>query len=203
MNTNPDDNKLALWLDGELMGAERDEFEDSLRTCPDGEDFFRQRDELRSWQKMLSEALPSSEEPPYPDFFNSRIGAALDAGRAIDGGVRKRMFFWRKLLMPMAVCAGMVLAFLLGARSQPAPVEIDVTGAPKAIPVEPILYTPESGVVAKYLAGAEATATAVILDGVAAIPDDQDFSETVSLPVGEEGDFMAGVEELNVGELAL
>lgn len=185
------------------MGAELDEFENSLRSRPDREEFFRQRDELRGWQKMLSEALPSSEEPPYPDFFNSRIAAALGAGRTIDDGARKLTFSWRKLLMPVAACAGMVLAFWLGARSQPAPVEIDVTGAPKAIPVEPILYTPESGVVAKYLAGAETTATAVILDGVAAIPDDTDFSETVSLPVGGEGDLMVGLEELNVGELAL
>ena len=93
--------------------------------------------------------------------------------------------------MPMAACAGMAMAFWFGMQSQSRPIEIDVTGAPKAIPVEPMLYTPESGVEAQYIAGTDAAASVIILNGVDAISDDTDFSETAAVQSIREMDATA------------
>jgi hypothetical protein len=84
--------------------------------------------------------------------------------------------------MPAAAAAGMVIAFQLGARTQPVAqvVDIDVSNAPRAIPVEPILYTPEKGVKARWFNSAEAEAFVIVLEGVPAIPDTVDFSKSLS-----------------------
>ncbi len=193
MNTNPDEAKLALWLDGELRGEELREFEEALRAGPDYQECLRQRNEVIRWRTMVSGAVPASEEPPYPEFFNSRIASAIQRSVAVRT-VGKRAFSWRHLLMPVAACAGMAMAFWLGARSQSRPVEIDVTGAPKAIPVEPVLYTPESGVDAEYIAGTGSSAAVIVLNGVDAIPDETEFSETVEVSTAGENDSMAGLE---------
>ncbi len=194
MTTNPDETKLALWLDGELRGDELREFEAVLHDRPDYQELLCKRDGVVRWKSMVSGAVPASQEPPYPDFFNSRIASAIGSARPAE----KRAFSWRSLLTPLAACAGMVLAFWLGTRSQPRPVEIDVTGAPKAIPVEPVLYTPDSAVEAKYIAGTSASASAIVLKGVDAIPDEKDFSETVAIP--DSGDSDATVERKETPE---
>jgi hypothetical protein len=191
MNTNPDETMLALWLDGELREEQLREFEAVLRDRPDYQELLRKRDGVVRWKSMVSAALPASKEPPYPDFFNSRIASAIQPARPAD----RRAFSWRSWLTPLAACAGMALAFWLGARSQPRPVEIDVTGAPKAIPVEPVLYTPDSAVEAKFIAGTGESASAVVLKGVDAIPDDEDFSETAAIP--DSGDLDATVDREN------
>lgn len=105
--------------------------------------------------------------------------------------------------MPTVACAGMVVTFWLGTQSsRPAPIaEVDVTGAPKAIPVDPLLYTPESGVVAECFSSAGAEATVIVLSGVDAIPDDTDFSETVSSSSSGEIDATAAIENGNTGEM--
>jgi hypothetical protein len=116
---------------------------------------------------------------------------------------KKPRFSWRALLMPATACAGMVLTFWLGTRSHPAPLEVDVTGAPKAIPVEQILYTPEDGVVAECFSSAGAAATVIVLDGVDAIPDETDFSETVFMKTAREIDATAGIQAENDGQQGL
>ena len=49
----------------------------------------------------------------------------------------------------------MVLAFWMGTKTQSGPPEVVVAGAPRAIPVEPIVYTPERGVKADWFASDE------------------------------------------------
>jgi hypothetical protein len=90
--------------------------------------------------------------------------------------------------MPLAACAGMVLAFWLGMKTQSAPAmpEYDVAGAPRAIPVEPIIYTPDGGVEAEWFASSDAAATVIVLNGVEAIPDEMDFSKSAAVPEGGE-----------------
>ena len=87
----------------------------------------------------------------------------------------------------------MAFAFWIGARQSAVP-EIDVTGAARAIPVEPVLYTPEQGVEARWFDSEDALATVIVLDGVQAIPDDIDFSHTVYLNHEREIDSTAAIE---------
>ena len=188
MNTNPDEATLALWLDDELTGGELAAVESWASTRPDQ---LAAREEIRSWRSMVAGALPATEEPPYPEFFNTRVLQAIRETPSKPKAAVKKPFSWNSWLMPLAACAGMVLAFWFGKHSGKVP-EYNVAGAPKAIPVEPVLYTPENGVAAEWIASAPASATVIVLKGVAAIPDSTDFSETVFQPTGREIDSTAG-----------
>jgi anti-sigma factor RsiW len=176
MNTNPDDTKLAMWLDDELHGEELAAFEAGAGSQPE---LRAARAEVRRCRELLGSALPAAEEPPYPDFFNHRVARAIHA-LAPQPAVVRRRFSWSSLVMPLAACAGMALAFWLGVKSHAAPADVVVAGAPRAIPVEPFVYTPESGVMAEYFASTKASATVIVLNGVAAIPDSIDFSSSSS-----------------------
>lgn len=190
MNTNQDEAKLALWLDDELEGEELASFESWAMSQPE---HMAAREETRRWRSLMASAIPASEEPPYPDFFNSRIAQAIREQAPKVVTPVKRRSIWQTFLMPLAACAGMVLTFWVGKNAQ-KPVEIDVAGAPKAIPVEQLVYTPESGVKAEWFASTEASATVIVLDGVRAIPDTMDFSETTYVPNNREIDSTAEVD---------
>lgn len=190
MNTNPDEATLAMWLDDELTGPEKSAVEAWAIQHPEQ---LAAREEIRRWRATISDAIPASEEPPYPDFFNSKVLQAIREQAPAPVTSEKKPSFWKSRLMPMAACAGMALTFWVGTKSSPAP-EIDVAGAPRAIPVEPVVYTPDTGVNAELLASSDASATVIVLSGVTAIPDATDFSETVYVPMDREIDSTADVE---------
>ena len=185
MNTNPDEVTLALWLDDELTGEELAAVEAWAAGQPAQ---LAAREEIRRWRATVANAIPASEEPPYPDFFNTRILQAIGQSE-----VRKpeaRVPFWKSWLVPAAAFAGMALAFWVGTQSGGR--VFDVAGAPRAIPVaEPLLYAPESGVDAELVSSPKAGATVIVLNGVAAIPDSTDFSHTAYLPGEREIDSTA------------
>ncbi len=185
---NPDEATLALWLDDELTGANLATVEAWAAGQPEQ---IAARSEVRRWRAMVASAIPASEEPPFPDFFNSRVLQAIREQTPKPQVAEKVSSFWKSLLFPAAACAGMALTFWAGARTQVIP-EYDVAGAPKAIPVGPVLYTPVSGVNAEWFASTKASATVIVLSGVSAIPDATDFSETVYLPMEREIDSTAG-----------
>ncbi|RYD21327.1 MAG: hypothetical protein EOP88_11785 [Verrucomicrobiaceae bacterium] len=195
MNTNPDESTLALWLDDELTGEELAAVEAWAASQPEQ---LAAREEIRQWRKTVATALPAVEEPPYPDFFNSRVMQAIREQTPVTAPspaaqpAARKSFGWNSWFMPLAACAGMALAFFVGSKTAKTP-EIDITAnAPRAIPVEPVLYTPEKGVNAEWIANNEASASVIVLNGVAAIPDSMDFSETVMLPTVDESDRTAG-----------
>lgn len=187
MNTNPDEAALALWLDDELEGGDLAAVEAWAATRPEQ---LAAREEVRRWRAMMASAIPASEEPPYPEFFNSRVLQSIREQAPKAAVAAKKSFLWKSWLMPTAACAGMVLTFWVGTKTRTT-ADINVAGAPKAIPVEPVVYTPESGVKAEWFASKKASATVVVLDGVTAIPDATDFSATVDVPMDRESDSTA------------
>ena len=184
MNTNPDETTLALWLDDELTGEELAAVESWAQNHPDQ---LAARAQIREWRSMVASAVPATEEPPYPDFFNSRILQSIRETAPHEAAphqapvVAKKPSFWKGWFMPLAACAGMVLAFWTGTKAaKPGDiVEYDVSNAPRAIPVEQLVYTPDMGVNAELFASSHASATVIVLSGVAAIPDSTDFFSTV------------------------
>ncbi len=187
MNTKPDEATLALWLDDELTGENLTAVEAWAVTEPVQ---IAAREGIRQWRAMLVATLPASEEPPFADFFNSRVLQAIHAQPALSKVVRKPRFLWNSWLMPLGGCAGMALAFWVGKNSQSLP-EYDVAGAPRAIPVEPDVYTPESGVEAKWYSSKDAAATVIVLNGVAAIPDTTEFPPSADIPVERDSNSTA------------
>ncbi len=182
MNTNPDEIRLALWLDDELTGTDLAEMDAWAATRPEQ---LAARDELRSFRSMIAANLPASEEPPYPDFFLSRVNQGIRDLQAAEAPAKPAAAvpFWKSWLMPIAACAGMVLAFGIGKRSNEAPAALTVVPS-----VAPVVYSPEEGVDAEWFASTSAGANVIVLEGVAAIPDSTDFSETVYVPTISESD---------------
>jgi hypothetical protein len=187
MNTNPDETRLALWLDDELTGTELAEMDAWAADQPEQ---LAAREELRDYRKLMAETLPASEEPPYADFFLSRVNQGI---RDLEQAEEKERVpaasvvpFWRSWLIPIAACAGMVFAFGIGRKTvDPAqPIAVVPSAAP-------LVYTPEEGVDAEWFASSNAGATVIVLQGVNAIPDSTDFSETVYVPTLRESDRMA------------
>ena len=187
MNMNPDEATLALWLDDELAGGDLAAVEAWVSGRPEQ---VTAREDVRRWRAMMAAAIPAAEEPPYPDFFNSRVLQSIREQAPKLELVPKKSFLRQSWLMPLAACAGMALAFWVGTKTH-APADFDVAGAPKAIPVEPVVYTPETGVKAEWFASTQASAMVVVLNGVAAIPDATDFSETAGVPMLREIDSTA------------
>ncbi len=187
MNTIPDEAKLALWLDDELEGDDLATFEAWVSSQPQ---HLVAREEVRQWRALMASAVPASEEPPYPDFFNSRIAQAIREPAPKIPAAAVRRPFWKTLLMPVTACAGMVLAFWVGAKSQKATPEYIVEGAPRAIPVEPLVYTPENGVEAEWFSS-DVSSMVIVLNGVRAIPDAMDFSASTYVPNEREFDSTA------------
>jgi hypothetical protein len=190
MNTNPDELTLALWLDDELSGSDLSAVEAWAADHPEQ---IQLRDEVRQWRSMVSAALPASEEPPYPDFFNSRVLQGIRQQTPSEVLEKKKPFFWKTWLMPAAACAGMALTFLVGRQSHSLSQSPLAAVAPSMISA-PEVYTPESGVDAESFASADASATVIVLNGVTAIPDATDFSATVYVPMSREIDSTASRE---------
>jgi hypothetical protein len=187
MNTNPDETRLALWLDDELTGTELAEMDAWAAEQPEQ---LAAREELRGYKALMSEALPASEEPPYADFFLSRVNQGI---RDLEQAEEKERApatavvpFWRSWLIPIAACAGMIFAFGIGRKT------VDPAHPLAVVPsAAPLVYTPEEGVDAEWFASSNAGATVIVLQGVNAIPDSTDFSETVYVPTLRESDRMA------------
>lgn len=186
---NPDEVMLALWLDDELSGEEHVAMEAWALTQPEQ---LQARQALREWRELMARTLPASEEPPFPDFFNSRIRQAIEESQVKPVTREKPLsrFKWPVWFAPMAACAGMALTFWVGTRVN-APQADEFAGIPRAIVVEPALYTPETGVKAEWVASQNATASVVVLKGVAAIPDSFDLMETAQVPSHDKNEATA------------
>ena len=199
MNTNPDETHLALWLDDELEGTELAEMDAWAAEKPDQ---LAAREELRSYRAMMVENVPASIEPPFPDFFLSRVNQGirdirLAEEKAVAPVAAPARSFWRSWLMPAAACAGMVFAFGIGKQNREPAQKLAVVPS-----LAPAVYTPEEGVDAEWFSSSNAGATVIVLQGVSAIPDSTDFSETVYVPTARESDRVAdnGTKETNQGK---
>ncbi|MBX3743252.1 MAG: hypothetical protein KF712_19865 [Akkermansiaceae bacterium] len=189
MNTTPDEVLLALWLDDELEGEDLAKVESWALTQPDQ---IAAREEVRAWRKTMAAALPAVEEPPYPDFFNSRITKEIRAMQSTPEQIAPaaRPSFWR-WLFPATAFAGMALAFWVGTKTHSEGGSTLVKDGDEGS--SPVWYTPEQGVDAQWVKGT-GSSTVILLKGVSAIPDSMDFTETAMIQHAKESDSTAGAE---------
>ena len=181
MNTIPDEALLALWLDDELHGDELASVDAWALGQPEQ---LAAREEIRSWRESIAAVMPAEIEPPYPDFFNSRIEKAIreqsvETAKPVIVPAASKASFWRSWVFPATAFAGMALAFWVGTKAN----SIN-QGAPQIVKIEesgptPVYYTPEQGVNAEWVKGSGGSSSVIVLQGVSAIPDSLDFSETV------------------------
>jgi hypothetical protein len=186
MNMPPDDAMLALWLEDELDGEDFAKVEAWAQSQPDQ---LAMRESARKWKAMINAGIPATEEPPYPDFFNARIARSISqqkAQQAPEAKPANSIPFWRKFALPLAAGVGMAFTFWLGIHSRSIPVvesiaEMTAPGemtqlADASENLPPTVYTPENGVRAECFDSDAASATVVILEGLAAIPKETDLT---------------------------
>lgn len=171
MNTKPDDELLALWVEDELDAETAARVDAWASLQPE---WVERREQARWSRELLGRTLGGPAEVPHAEFFNARIRREIELAAPAAGGapapgkVRRGPWLW---LMPATAAAGMALGFLLGHggdRGTAAP--------PVAAELAPVLYTPEKGVEVEYVGGEEATV--IVLAGVQAIPDEWEVPET-------------------------
>lgn len=190
MNTTPDEERLALWVEDELDATTQSAVDAWAATQPE---WLERRELARQMKSLLRGALPATEEPPYAEFFNARIAREIEREAAaaspvtpVTPTVGSPGKLWRWFL-PATAVAGMALCFWAGTRVAPEPAMVH-NPPPPAVPAPlPVLYTPEKGVKADYFASEPADAMVIVLDGVAAIPDSFEPPETASAPDKDPG----------------
>ena len=95
--------------------------------------------------------------------------------------------------MPVAACAGMILAFSIGKESGARETSVGKKDTPQTM-TAPMVYTPEEGVFAQWIPSPQNHTSVILLKGVPAIPDSTGFSETVYVPISGESDRTATLE---------
>ncbi len=187
MNTTPDEERLALWVEDELDATSRAAVDAWAATQPE---WMERRGQARQMKALLRGSLPAAEDPPYAEFFNARITREIERETAMTSPVtaetpapvapmvRAPGKAWRWFL-PATAVAGMALCFWAGTRITPP--TVTVTAPTPLVPAPtPVLYTPEQGVRADYFASEPAGAMVIVLDGVAAIPDSFEVPDTAA-----------------------
>lgn len=177
MNTKPAEELLALWVEDELHGADLATVDAWASAQPE---WLGYREDARRTRSLLRQVLPAVEEPPYADFFNSRIAREIASARE-EVPVKAPSRNWLAWFVPTAAAAGMALCFWAGTHVSTSPSGMAGTGDAAPVAPQPYLYTPESGVEANWYASTEARASVIVLDGVAAIPDTFEIPDTAAI----------------------
>jgi len=164
MNTPPDETTLTLWMDGLLEGEELQHMEAWAQEHPE---LLAERDAIQALSQNIQQNIPKSIEPPYPDFFNQRIIAAIQEDTPVSEAQQSNGGFWRWLAAPLAAGA-MALCFYLGTQF--------TTGAAnpvgKSIASSSTVYTPDNGVQADIFVNENQDATVIVIEGLTDIPDE-------------------------------
>ena len=176
MKNDRKEELLTRWMDDELSDEELRELEPVLAESPElhqeRADYIRLREDLRA-------ALPAETEPPFPDYFNSRLGRSVREGRGVSSTVElpreargfNRLWFW---WMVPAATGAVVFAFLLGMKSAQSVNPAAVVDAAAGSEV----YSPLASVSTKVILDRESSSTLLVVEGLAPLED-------VDLSVGE------------------
>src|SRR5687768_12723571 len=104
MNTIPDDELLALWVEDELSGPSTASVDAWASAQPE---WLEHRELARQMKPLLRANVPASEEPPYAEFFNARIAREMGREVVAVGSVATAgtapTKFWRWFLPATAV----------------------------------------------------------------------------------------------------
>jgi anti-sigma-K factor RskA len=169
MNTPPEDHDLIRWLDDEMTNAERTAFESRLDADPK---LKAEAEEMRQLSQSLRNHVPREMPVPHADFFNSQIQVRIsqlemdEQRAAARRGASSSWLggFWMRLLIPAAALV-MVGMGWLALHTPPAAGSVVVS-----------IYTPDSRVQAATVENVEAQATVLLLEGLDAMPADQNVA---------------------------
>jgi hypothetical protein len=161
MNTSPDNQSLFLWLEDELTSTEQPMVD---AWCASQPEWLAKRDAVRSWKASLPTVMAAGLEPPYPDFFQSKLMHAIQQQPDVSADVPAKTAtarWWSRLWVPVTALSAMVLCFFGGMQVSKKSTRI----------YSMVIYTPELGVKAEYFQSSPAEGSVIVLNGVSALPD--------------------------------
>lgn len=163
-------------MDGALEGEELRQVEAWAETHAD------ELEKEMGWEStgsLLKQAMAQDVEPPYPDFFNTKIRQATIEPHEAPVMPRRERSLWQRFawIVAPAAFAGMAVCFYIGTQMQgPA-----LTNGSTAETGE--VYVPQDGVTAEISQTGEITV--ITLEGLQDIPD------TLDIAAGETGTGMS------------
>jgi len=175
---------LSKWIDQCLSPAEQVEVDAALKDDPS---LLAEVESLRALGSGLKAEFPVSQEPPYPDFFNTqlmnKIGqiAKEDTSSAPAPAAAADKLPWYSRIglgwLPASALAA-VLAFFAGTKMDKSPEVITVAQVADL----PTVYAPGQKHDARIISDSSGEVTAIVMSGLDAIGDDVDFA-TANLSV--------------------
>lgn len=161
------ESQLTRWLDN-VPGAMPPE---NLNP----QEAARLRADSEAVAALLRRYVPSSVEPPYPDFFNSQVlkkirdhqgGEHPVGGRVTDTLWSMLSSWWRSPWLAGAATAAVVIAAVATLRSSGS---ADLASGTRVLSV----FSPEPNATAHVLPSSDHGAVIITVDGLEAFPDDR------------------------------
>ncbi len=168
----PDEKTLNRWLEGELEGEELRKIDAWAEThAGDLDNEFKCEIGWEALNDEMMSAIPESTEPPYPEFFNSKIQQAILDEMPATNVELPASSLWQKLRLVVAPAAiSALVAFYAGTQMQNS----QATDPSEVVSEESSVYVPHTGIVAAISESNEATE--IILNGLNPISDELDIA---------------------------
>jgi len=180
---------FVKWIDGLLTPEE----EAQLAAVMEGDPGMKgELQELKKISESVVSEVPASVEPPYGDFFNSKLMRKIDLQIQSQRPAKKAERWWQSMRWAWAPVSALalVLSFFAGHRiSRPAdPVAQKKTFVEFTAELPTVYFTGEA-LDAEVIADFEGDVSAIVVNGLSAIRDDIDFvtvNTSASLPESYE-----------------
>ena len=169
MKNDRKEELLTRWMDDGLSDEELCELEPVLAEHPE---LYEERADYVRLRQELQASIPAEVEPPFPDFFNSRLERMVrEEGRGASktdlpqgAGAFNRMWIW---WMAPAATAAVVAAFLLGMKSAQPATQGGVVDAAAGSEV----YSPLASVSTEVILDRESDSTLLVVEGLDPLAD--------------------------------
>ncbi len=174
MKNNLTEEDFLLWSDDELEGERLEKVNAHLGGNP------ALRGDLENFAvvgEALREEIPSVQEPPYRDFFNTRVMRAVHDERSsrVSAAEARPSLFAKLRWLSLPLTAGaLALAFAAGMKMAPESSDAVTFASPQE--EAPSVYLPSANMKANVVTGSDHEVSLIVMDGLQAIPDDVDFS---------------------------
>ena len=176
-------------LDGCLTPEDEKEYAAYLKEHPD------ELSELESYKQLradLRSQIPSEQEPPYPDFFNSHLKKLIEESEQVAPPAETQKSWFETFgtwLIPAAAAA--VLAFFAGMQINQEIVAPAAVASNNTDTILPAVYSPIASVSAQAIRDQGLGGAVIILEGLEALPDSLELTQSSG---GDEERSIASVE---------
>ncbi|MGJ8694741.1 MAG: anti-sigma factor family protein [Verrucomicrobiaceae bacterium] len=173
---------LVKSVDGTLAKDESEQLKILLAAKPE---LQGEVETMRNLKQTMQDSLPVSVEPPYPDFFNSRLMRKIELEVASNQPKEKAKNWWASIQWAWlpAGALSLVLAFLAGQRLS-SPVQDGQMVSQRTTNDLPSVYFAEESLNAEVISDSDGHVSAIVVSGLNAINDNAAFADsTAALPV--------------------